>query len=167
MLLPQKNAYVSGEVSVFDTLVREGEARSSVALPNQLHAFLVGCLLEYLCDTDLIREVLAVTFLQAASKSGAQGKRLLKRSGDEALLLAGLFPERALRLNVGPMYFCGMGRAAYASLAAILCATGKREPGAFYNNVADNFRTLAKVLNGTRPETLTLWELIQRLRATP
>ena len=164
MLLAKKNPYVSGEISIFDTLVRAGEEKSSVALPFQLHTFLVDCLVEHVRDTGIVHHVLAVTFLSSATKLGEQGNVLLKRTGDAALILAGFFPERALRLNVSSSYFRCMGQAAYGTLAAKLDASEKSERGEFYEKVTRNFDLLEKVLDATR--TRSTWELYQRFRAS-
>ncbi|MFZ3043784.1 MAG: hypothetical protein WA058_01610 [Minisyncoccia bacterium] len=83
-------------------------------------------------------------------KSGEQANVLFKRTGDAALLLAGLYPERARRLHVSQTYFRFMGQAAYANLAAKLQVTGHPTRGEFYNKVTKQFPVLEKVLNATR-----------------
>lgn len=163
MLLPQGNQYVSGEVTLFDKLVRAGEERSSITLPHRLHAFLVGCLLEYLRDISLLEKVLALDFLQA--RAGLNETGLLKRTGDEALLIAGLFPRRARSMNVSASYISGMGESAYLGLADKLLLAGKKEPALFYGEVGIRFRLLAEVLNGTREGPRTAWDLFQQFRA--
>ena len=163
MLLPKSSPYVSGEFSVFDTLVRAGEEKSLVALPFQLRIFLIECLVEHLRDREIVHHVLALNFLQSATKLGEQGNVLLKRTGDEALLLAGLFPERALRLHVSSRYFRLMGQSAYSSLAAKFQMTERPERGEFYDKVAEHFGLLEKVLNGARVRA-SAWEFFQRFR---
>lgn len=165
MLLPKENSHVSGALSVLDSLVKEGEQRSFITLPYHLRSFLVECLAEHLRDTEIVHHVLALGLLDSVTKLGEQGNVLLKRTGDEALLLAGLFPERVLRLHVSASYFRLMGQAAYASLAVRLQATGKRERGRFYNTVAEDFRLLEKVLNAARARPETEWDAFQRFRA--
>ena len=150
MLLPESNPYVSGEISIPETLVRTGEERASVTLPLQLHMFLVGCLAEHLHDPDIAHHVLALGLLRSATISGESGNVLLKRTGDAALLLAGFFPERASRLHVGPRYFRDMGQAAYASLAVKLQAVGKADRGKFYDEVVERFQLLENVLDAAR-----------------
>lgn len=166
MLLPIKSPYVSGEVSIFDTLVRIGEEKSSITLPLQLHLFLVGCLVGRLRDRWITHHVLAIGLLKSATKSGEQANARFKRTGDAALLLAGLFPERALRLHVSSTYFRHMGQAAYASLSIRYQATGNPEPGRFYNDVAKHFALLEKVLNAMRVQPETEWEAFRRFRAS-
>lgn len=164
VLLPEKNPYVSGEMSLFDTLVRTGEEKSSVMLPFPLHSFLVACLAEHLRDTEIVHGTLALGFLNATTKLGEQGNVVLKRTGDAALLLAGLFPERALRLHVSSVYFRLMGQAAYASLAVKLQTRGNSERGYFYDDVAEHFPVLEKVLGAVRARPQNEWGAYQRFR---
>lgn len=166
MLIPKKNPYVPGEISIFDTLVRKGEEKSHVTLPIQLHMFLVGCLVEHLQDTGITHHILAIGLLRSATRSGESGNVLLKRSGDAALLLAGLFPERALRLHVSSRYFRFMGQAAYANLAAKLQAMGEEDRGKFYDEVVEHFQSLEKVLNAARARPETEWGAFQQFRAS-
>jgi len=166
MLVPEKNPYVSGEISIFDTLVRAGEEKSHVTLPVQLHMFLVGCLVEHLRDTGITHHVLAIGVLRSATRSGESGNVLLKRSGDAALLLAGFFPERALRLHVSSRYFRFMGQAAYANLAVKLQAMGKEDRGKFYDEVVEHFQSLETVLNAARAQPETNWGFYQRFRTS-
>lgn len=166
MLLPENTPYVSSEISLFEKLVAAGEDKSHITLPLQLHGFLVACLNDHLRDTRILSHVLAANFLRSAEVRGRRANVLLKRTGDEALLLAGLFPERALRLHVSSTYFRHMGQIAYESLAARLESTGMRELGKFYDNVAENFGCLEKVLNGARARPDDAWEAWRRMLAT-
>ncbi|MEK7604513.1 MAG: hypothetical protein AAB442_01835 [Patescibacteria group bacterium] len=165
MLLARQNPYVSGEVALFDTLVRAGEEKASVTLPHALHGFLVDCLVEHLRDPEITHDVLALGFLRAVELSGEKGNVVLKRVGDEALLLAGLFPERALRLRVSVRYFRQMGQSAYGNLSAKLIAGGKPERSHFYNTLARQFELLEKVLGAVRATPESEWDAFRRFRA--
>jgi hypothetical protein len=88
----------------------------------------------------------------------------LKRTGDAALLLAGLFPERSRHLHVSSTYFRHMGQAAYATLAAKFQVTGKPLRGRLYDDVTEHFQSLERVLGAARrPDSE--WESYQRFRA--
>lgn len=151
MMVPSsRNPCVSGEEELFDALVRHGEEDAVATLPPLLHSFLVRCLVEYLRDHSIVDEAIALNYLRAVEVGGAVGNHLLKRAGDEALILAGLFPERALRLNVTRDYFRAMGQSAYGTYAANLVVVGLRDSGAFYNTVARQFSLLTRVLRATR-----------------
>lgn len=159
MLLPDPNPYVSGEVSLFEKLVSIGEHKESVTLPLELHAFLVACLLEHMKDVAIIQHMLALGLLGSTGIVGELGNLVLRRTGDGALLLVGLFPERARRLNVAPAYFGHMGQAAYATLATRYLASKTPERGKHYNRIVKNFSLLARVLRRARAEpSKVLWE---------
>ncbi len=157
LLIPNQNPYVSGETAVFDSLVRTGEERSHVTLPFNLRLFLVDCLIEHLPDAGITQHVLALGLLESSEKSGAERTLLLKRTGDAALILAGLYPERANRLNVTPTYFRFMGQTSYATLATHLLASSAADRGKFFNEVADGFVLLERVLNNVRAEVESEW----------
>jgi hypothetical protein len=166
MLLPEKNPNVSGVVSVFEKLVGMGEERSLVTLSPQLRTFLVDCLAEHLRDRAITQQALALGFLISMEKSGEQAIVRLKRVGDGALLLTGLFPERALRLHVNTSYFRSMGQAAYASIAARLQANAASERRKLYTRAAAHFLFLEKVLRAARGQPETEWGAYLRFRAS-
>ncbi len=157
LLIPNQNPYVSGETAVFDSLVRTGEERAHVTLSFNLRLFLVSCLIEHLSDSGITQHVLALGLLESNEKSGAERTLLLKRTGDAALILAGLYPERANRLNVTPMYFRFMGQASYTTLATHLLASPASDRGKFFNEVADGFVLLERVLNNVGAEAESEW----------
>ncbi len=166
MLLPaQERNFVSGETALFSDLVAVGEARSHTTLPISLRNFLVSCLVEHLSDPAIVHQVLALNFLESSHKTGASLVAILRRSGDASLILAGLFPERALRLNVSSAYFRMMGQSFYGSLAAYLESGSTFERGRFYNEVACGFEALERVLNGARGKAENEWMAFQRFRA--
>lgn len=165
MLLPENNPYVPSDISIFNTLVRAGEEKSCIALPYHLRGFLVDCLVEHVRNRKIVHSVLALDLLHSTEKLGEQGNILLKRVGDETLLLAGLFPERALRLHVSSRYFRFIGQAAYTNLAAKFQATGRQERGKLYDTVATHFDLLEKVLDAARVRT-SAWELFRRFRVS-
>ncbi len=165
MLLPKKSVYISSEVSLFDTLVSVGEERSLVTLSYELHFFLVSCLVEHLYDIALPHQVVSLALLSATERYGARGSVLLKRAGDGALLIAGLYPERALRLRVSSSYFRFMGESAYTSLSAKQHVIGNSGQGELYNTVASNLVLLIRVLGGSRARPTSQWAAYQRFRA--
>ncbi len=161
-LTAKADPYVSGEVVMFDTLVRFGEEKSSTTLPFHLRGFLVQCLVEHQHDPDIVHHVLALDFLESRNLVGSQRAVFLKRAGDASLLLAGFFPERAIRLNVSSSYFRMMGQSLYGSLAVHFDASSLYEQGKFYNTIAENFSVLELVLRSTRGKAESEWELFRR-----
>lgn len=157
MLLPIQAPYVSGKVSVFEKLVTAGEARAFVELSQPLHDFLVQCLLDHLSDVDVVHQTLALRFLGTQEESGSVVNVHLKQVGDGSLILDGLFPERATRLNVSPSYFRSVGQAAYTNLGVRLMATGKGGSGRFYGSIAAGFAELTEVLRAARGRSESSW----------
>lgn len=150
MLLVPSTLSVSGEMALFGDLVRIGEEKTFVTLSVGLRLFLIQCLVEHLRDPDIVWRVLAFDFLESDRRRGNERVVFLKRSGDASLILAGLFPERALRLRVSPSYFRQMGQSFFGTLAVHFLATGATEQGRFFNEVARGFETLEQVLGAAR-----------------
>lgn len=165
LLIPRKNPYVSVETASFDSLVRRGEEQSHVTLSAHLRIFLIGCLIEHMSDPDITHCVLALGFLGSNNQVGAMREISLKRTGDASLILAGFFPERALRLNVSSTYFRFMGQASYSSLATHLEVGVATERGRFYNEVAEGFVTLERVLSHARAKPENEWDAFRRFRS--
>ncbi|OIP58871.1 MAG: hypothetical protein CO143_01705 [Candidatus Moranbacteria bacterium CG_4_9_14_3_um_filter_45_14] len=165
LLIAEKNPYVSEETVLFDDLVRVGEEKAHIALSRNLRLFLVSCLIEHLRDTDIVWRILALDFLESDRRSRAERAVFLKRCGDASLILAGFFPERALRLHVSSTYFRQMGRSFFGTLATHLEATTATvEQGRFFNEVARGFEMLERVLNGARGKAQNEWEAFRRFR---
>jgi hypothetical protein len=155
---------MSGETGLFDSLIGMGEETARITLPAHLKIFLVNCLMEYLTDPSITHCVLALAFLEATEKTGVERALSLRRAGDASLILAGLYPERALRLNVSSVYFRSLGQASYASLAVHLSVTASPERGKFFHGVARDFALLEHVLHHTRSKATNEWEAFLRFR---
>lgn len=166
LLLHNPTPYVSAETALFSALIKAGEDRAHVTLPASLEMFLLGCLTEHLRDPEIVHRVLALDFYGACVERGAERERLLKRVGDAGLIMAGLYPERALRLNVKSVYFRFMGRSAYSSLAAHLeIRQPTRERSSLYQAATQEFISLERVLNGARGKAESDWDMYRRFRA--
>lgn len=162
-LLAQATPYVSTETSVFDQLVLAGEKEAQLPLPPQMHGFLVECLAEHLSDMRVMRRTLTFYHLRAMKASPHRSIALFKLAGDEALLVAGLFPGVAKKRNVPLRYFRHMGQAAYASVAARLMGIGRPDHGRFFDDVAGYFIPLMTVLQGARQRPEACWNLKKML----
>lgn len=165
LLIPEQSPYISGERAILNTLVEAGETRSHITLSPELHLFLIDFLEEYLDDPTITHQVLAIGLLGSIPKFGTEKEMMLKRAGDASLILAGLFPERALRLNVSPLYFQHMGQASYGSLAIHLESRRAPERGQFYHELARQFSTLQQVLKKARGERGE-WKSFEEFRAS-
>ena len=99
------------------SLVIDAEARLGAHLEENIESYLVFMLMRYLRDVRMVRNVLALAFLEGLQKQGKAKADAMQTLGDQCLLYAGLFPEQARRRHVSMDYFVRMGRSAYGQLA--------------------------------------------------
>ena len=157
----------AAQTSLFDQLVRAAEESALVTLPYHLRNFLVVCLSAHVHDTEIVCETIALSYLKAGEMRGEHAATLLRRAGEGALLLAGLFPERARRLNVSADYFCVVGQTAYLTLATETQVVRDPDRRAFYGFVAEQFAELIRVLRQARARPEREWEAFVRRTAPP
>ncbi len=151
-----------GERSLFVQLVGYGEHGARVTLPIQLHGFLVECLHGHITETRIATTRVYEAFRNSVYEVGELGNTRLQWTGDLALLLAGLFPERAIHFRVSQGYFSEMGQVAYACLAERLAARGNIPRSVNYKEISQEFPTLVKVLRAARAapiSSLDSWKL--------
>ena len=103
-------------VKPWHSLVLEAEARLSAHLDENLESYLVFMLMRHLRDARLVRNTLALAFLEGIHKQGSERASAMQVVGDQCLLYAGFFPEQARRRHVGVDYFINIGRSAYGQL---------------------------------------------------
>lgn len=106
-----------GAVAVWQDLVREGERRAGVDLPELAEAYLVFLLMRHLRDGSLAARTMALDWLQALELAGRLRAEALRDVGDRCLLIAGWYPRLAERRRVSRGYFEAIGRSAYADAA--------------------------------------------------
>ncbi len=97
----------------FQTLVKEAAEQTGYRCDDQVEHYLVLTLEQFMTDNHLATAVVALDFLLALNSLGQEGGGKIRKVGDECLLLAGLFPERAARKHVSLEYFIGVGQQAY------------------------------------------------------
>ena len=133
-------------IAQWHTLVRIARAECGADLDEPVEAYLVFMLMRFAERTGVGRQALALEFLQGL-QDGPGGAERLRATGDECLLVCGLFPQRIRRRRVPFRYYVDLGRGAYGSLA---------QAGA--DNQAEPFAALAA-------EFITLMEVLQAMRA--
>ena len=97
-------------------LVLEAEAKLNAHLDESLESYLVFMLMRHLRDASLVRNTLALAFLEGLHKQGSARALAMQCVGDQCLLYAGFFQEQARRRHVGVDYFVNIGRSAYGQL---------------------------------------------------
>lgn len=138
-------------VELWQGLLGEGEARAGCALGEEVQSYLVFALLRHLRDPQLLGRVLALEWLEAHDRSGAQRVDTLRDVGDRCLLIAGLFPQQASRRRVDGGYFIALGRSAYGS------AADAASPGyaALFAQLVSAYRSMVRVLSAIDPARMS------------
>jgi len=126
----------------------QGAARNQrVAISEGAEHYLVG-LLEHFArpDPGWRDRPLALDYLESLNAGDAVARAgLLRRVGDTALFLSGVFMEHLERQVVSSDYYISLGRSAYAHLARVPAGASAR-PSAVYSEMSDRFPELVNVL---------------------
>ncbi len=128
-------------------LLRDGEQRAHVHLPDSQESYLVFTLIRLSRDALLAGRAVAIDLLDADAFDGATRTERLRDAGDRCLLLAGLFPDHAIKRGLSADYYAAVGESAYARL-------GDRDGSAMaslYAALARAFDRLIIVLRSIRP----------------
>lgn len=129
-------------VALWQELVREGESRAGLGLPEDVESYLVFLLMRHLRDGPLAGRTLALEWLQALGQVGRIRADALRDVGDRCLIIAGWYPGLAERRRVSRDYFEGIGRSAYDGVAE--SAGGGY--GELFARLAQAYRAMVRVL---------------------
>jgi hypothetical protein len=137
-------------VAEWHTLVNEAECMCGNYLAEDIENYLVWLLLRYTDHGDALSKSLASQYLQSHTSRSMQQENL-RDVGDICLILAGLFPERAVKLLVPITYFIELGRRAYNDLSVLLQSTHSQDALAqLYLELQQNFVELIETLHCMR-----------------
>jgi hypothetical protein len=103
-------------IAHWQSLIEEAADQAGYHCENNVEHYLAMTLDHFTTDHHLCSAVIALDFLFALSTFGQEGGGKVRKVGDECLLLAGLFPERAQRKHVPLEYFIKIGQQAYQLL---------------------------------------------------
>lgn len=126
-------------------LVRSAGDECGTRLGDSLEAYLVFMLMRFQDRPDLGRRALALDYLEATQEPVRQAERL-RDTGDECLLVCGLFPQRVRRRRVSFGYYVELGRGAYDTLAR----HGRDSRAEPFPALAKRFVRLMEVLQAMR-----------------
>ncbi len=124
-------------------LVYEARGKLGYLLNENLESYLILTLDGHIKDTAMLRNIIAIDFLNSANDTGKNRINQLRITGDRCLLIAGLFPERAQGLNLDNNYFIDMGQQAYYTLAVI---RQQNKHADLFNDLAAEFIRLTHIL---------------------
>ncbi len=126
-------------------LVNEAEAVTQLILDEELESYLVFLLMRFSSSSDWVESSIALDFLKSMQQKPMHAE-LLREVGDKSLLFSGLFPEIAVKRNVGLDYYVEMGKAAYLTASEI----EEKKAGQLYYHLSLNFINLQNVLHSIR-----------------
>jgi len=98
-------------------VIKNAENRCSIALNDELEAYLISLLMRYSNKPEMAQEIFARSWLDALNRQDKQRSLFLQNVGDQCLLYAGLFPQQAKKRHVNITYFVDIGRAAYGNIS--------------------------------------------------
>lgn len=127
-------------------LVSEAQATCHCWLDHDLESYLVFLLMRFTSRPEMAAAVLATEYLQTLQRHTQIQQDQLRDVGDQCLLYAGLFPERATRKRVNSHYFTHLGQSAYQQLASLLRHGDSR----LFQHIAEYFQSMSQILNVMR-----------------
>lgn len=134
-------------VAQWQGLVRTASEACDTRLEEPVEAYVVFMLMRFSERTALGREALAVRWLEGMQTAGERsGGERLRATGDECLLICGLFPQRVRRRALPFSYYVSLGRGAYHTLAH----SGAADDSGPYEELARGFVPLMELLQAMR-----------------
>jgi hypothetical protein len=144
--------------ALWHELINEAQKSSSIYLKEDLESYLVFLLMRFCDEPAIASSVLGLEFLQSYQhRAFAHHQQHLKDVGDKCLLVAGLFPGRAIKKRVKLSYFVKLGQTAYSTLSNYLSAQE-----ALFIQLCQDFPRMMDVLQAMR-ESPTHTDLLQSL----
>lgn len=133
-------------------LVKETQQQTGLYFDDHIESYLILTLDRFVKDENLFDVPLALEFLNSVNFRTSYSNQKLRRVGDRCLILAGLFPEHAGKVNVSEKYFIEIGQQAYLTLADR--SSIKIDPKLFYQ-LGFRFIDITEVLGAMRKVAAT------------
>lgn len=135
-------------IAEWQSLVTEAEVKTGYEFEESLENYLVLTLDHYTKQDRMANTVIALDFLKGTNIKNPHGGKLLRKVGDQCLILSGLFPERALKKNVSLNYFIGIGQQSYLALTE--ARLKENFDPELYQKLSHNFVGLMDLLHSMR-----------------
>lgn len=135
----------STSTALWHQVIIEAEKSCEVALKEDLESYLVFLLMRYTNKPELIKQVIALEFLQGVNQPSGKRFLTLQDVGDKCLLLAGLYPFMAEKRLVKINYFVNLGQSAYVQIS--------QKSNDLYESLGRQFVCLMDVLQSIRNYT--------------
>ena len=129
-------------------LLIEAQEKSGHTLIEPVEHYVLITLDAYTAQLKLATSALAIEFLENVHVNHVRDFQKLRSVGDQCLILAGLFPERAKRKNVSAEYFRNLGENAYYVLS--FANTFPKYDHSLFYQLFENFSDLIRILKSMR-----------------
>lgn len=129
-------------VALWHDIVHQAEQSCSVALKEEIESYLVFLLMRYINKPEIVKQIIALEFLQSLELTPRKREVALQAVGDKCLLFAGLFPSVAKKRLVRVSYFVKLGQAAYFRVS--------KKSNDLYDHLSNQFVPLMDILQSIR-----------------
>lgn len=136
------------KIAEWRRLVLEGQEKAGFHLTEPVENYVVITLDAQTTNTNLSTTIIAIDFLKNIHIHSTRNLQTLRFVGDQCLILAGLFPDRAKRKNLSDDYFKHLGEHAYYVLSFASVPT-ELDHSLFYQ-LFENFENLIQILKAMR-----------------
>ena len=148
-------------------LLKEGQSTSKIGLTESQESYAVFMLQRFLRRTEFASVPFALQYLEGMLIVGPierQGR--LADVADASLIMAGLFPERARRINVNSDYFIQMSRMCFQELIRICQRLKRQGETMLYQEIQEGVPDIAHVLYALRSNASNKFFSAQRPATT-
>ncbi len=142
----------STSTALWHDVVVKAEETCAVVLKEELESYLVFLLMRYTNKPEIMKQIIALEFLEGFNSTHAKQLIALQDVGDKCLLFAGLYPHIADTRLVRISYFVNMGQAAYVRIS--------RKSNDLYASLSTQFVSLMDILQSIRQYTRNYPDLL-------
>lgn len=135
----------STPLALWHDIIHKAEATCSIALQEELEAYLVFLLMRYCDKPEQFKQIIATQFLESLKMTSKKGEIYLQEVGDKCLLYSGLFPGLAEKRLVKISYYVNLGQSAYGRIS--------KDNNDLYYRLARHFVPLMDILQSVRVDS--------------
>ncbi len=123
-------------------IIYEAENSCEITLKQELEWYLIGLLIRFTANPQIVKQIMAIDFLQGLKLAKHQREVVLQDVGDKCLIFSGLFPANSEKRLVKPSYFVNLGQSAYLNIS--------KNTNDIYALLSDEFVALMDILQTIR-----------------
>ena len=134
--------------SDFYDLLSESAHILQLGISDELSCYMVSILSRHCVQVALSDRALGVAYLEASSRA-IYDLQPMRQVAETGLIMASLYPEKAVRLKVSPLYYADLSIAAYDVLLRCACHQEPNMQG-FYAEMHHEFIPALQILFNIR-----------------